>query len=927
MTTAVAPAAVTAPQSSGITYTDQQLEDLVAKLTTLRNEIVAGSHPRLKLPAPVGDQGRPQSEESEEGEVHASSLPGLSNGTSKSTNTSSTAFPHLAPSKIYTTSQNGYHAISTSTPTASGIDPVLLEKSDTLVNAEAEQKKLRDVQLRQHLEHALEGQGQQKKSMLRHRTFDEYALPEFQADGALKSAQELVKPIVIHSDVPANGGASSTDSFDENTFYSSQMNESTTTEEVAEPKPYRPTPRRLCRFFLDNKPCPYGEGCTFSHDPAMKQKVVGDGSQAVDIDSGNTEEGHNRSPPHLPAMKAKHVAHKHNMPNNAPISQQDRIAQLEAELRAIREGDQIQSQPQPSHAQDKTRAPQTHSVHSPRGVDEFGREISLRDRNAQESGEVQRQDRRDLTPPSTNYGRVIRNHITSPYAPQPARVSPLAVAKVPQISQVRSNQGQSSHTSRLSNVEVVSNGQSPNMPLQPLSNRKRRRGRESGEQRNVAARREASPEMRIKEEPVSPPPFQQARPRLAQQPSRPVYFDAITPQPRPQERVLYQPQNPERPASVYEVEERAPLGPPPRRIISRNGQQYIANDEPDLRRVVSERQMRVPMSPAPRYAPYPDSETRAVRAASQVYISPTGQRPPVQYRASVQPQAPTYTPQGRSPSPPVRQMQSSPFGPPSKGMAPPPQRIVIDQYGNRFSEPEQRHLSVAPVSRRALEPQFDQYGRRVMEAQVRHVSVAPISHHEMDSQYEQIAPRSMSVRRTFAPEDENIASQYLRRQISPVSAQYAEYTPRQRPMQLIEPVSAVPGGQDPYNGPRPGSRLVYQETPQTQEYRQMTVQREGTYRVQSVRPMQDRYEQTTRVQSVQPQPRIVQLGERQPISPQAQVLRQLSVRPDDGYGKPINFAAGGGPQYQIAPPEQNGGYAQEVQDDGMYEPRRMVQRM
>ena len=907
MAAAVAPSAVAVPEPHGISHAEQQLADLVKKLTTLRNDIVAGSHPRLKLPAHIGDQGRPLSAV---GGVNASSLPGLSTGAPRPVPPFGSALPQLPPATTYPTSQDGHHVPSqhASNPatSTSGINPIFLEKSDTLVKAEAQVK-------RERLEHALEEQAQMKKTSMKHKTHDEFAMPDFSIDVVLKGAQELVQPMAFRRDGPANGGASSADSFDENTFYSSQMNESTSTEGEVIEEPKRLVRPKLCRFYLNNKPCPYGDGCQFSHDPAMRARVDGSGSYAKDMDGSNvgeeTSSRLHKSPPRLMPTKGKEGRNDHS--NTEPTSQQQRIAQLEAELQAMKE-----KEFQYSHHQRQTTHParfQDTSGHPVVGPDEFGRDTSLRDHNAERIHEVQQQDLhasreyrrndRNVTPPSANNVRVIRNHITSPYAPQPARVSPLAVAKV---SQVHQNQAEANRTSRIAFAEVISDG-SPNVSTQPLNSRKRRRGRDSGEHnRNVAPRQDSSPQIRVKEEPVSPPLLHQTQPRrfAGQDTARPLYIDAA---PRSQERTMHQTRVPDRPRSVYEA---APLGPPVRRVISRNGQRYLANDEPDLRRIVSERQMRVPVSPAPRHAPYPDTEPRVLRASSQAYISHTGQRTPFEYRASIQPQTTTY---GHSPSPPMRQVQSSPLGPPSGVMAPPSRRVMVDQYSNRFFEPEVRQISVAPITRPPMQTEYDQYGDRVTEQ--RYASVAP----QVERRYEQQPSRVEVLRSAY--DNEESAPHFVRRPMSPASPQYMEHT---RPVQVIERRDKIPGEYS-YAGQYPNSRVFYRESRPDLTYEQSNGQREGTHRVQSVRPVEDRYEQISRVQSVQPQPRIVQLAERQPMSPPTN--RHASVRPGDGYPRPESY--GGAPQGQYAPSEGlNGGFYQEVPEDTIYEaPRRIVQRM
>ena len=903
MAAVLASPALAISQANGITYTDYQLENLVHKLTNLRNDIVAGSHPRFKLPFAVGDKGRPQSAAAG---VTASSLPGLSNHTLKPVPPYGSPLPPLPLDSVPSKLQNGYFVSSqhTAAPatTASGINPIFLEKSDALVKAEAQVK-------RERLEHALEDQAQQKKQLMRNKTHDEFAIPNFQVDDVLRSAHQLVKPTNIRRDGPVVGGGSSTDSFDENTFYSSQMNESTSTEGEVTEEPKRPLRPKLCRFYLNDRPCPYGDTCQFSHDPSMKARVDGSSLQTKGVNHSNIAEEassrQNRSPQ---SSLKKGKEGKDDHAGSEPTAQQQRIAQLEVELAAMKEKERQQSQQAQSFAH--ASGPRDKSRHTAVGPDEFGRDISLRDQNAQQASEVQHPDSRSarensrhriLTPPSANNVRVVRNHITSPYAPQPARVSPLAVAKV---SQVQQSQADSNRTSRIPYAEVVSDG-SPNVSAQPLNSRKRRRVQETGEQgRNVGPRREMSPQIRIKEEPISPAPFNQppSRRSVVQEGSQPVYADARA---RPQERIIYAPRTTDRSGSVHEIEN---IGPQSRRIVSRNSHHYLANNEPDLRRVVSERQMRVPISPMPRYPQFSEPEPRIVSASSQAYISPTGQRPLIQDQASVQPQPRAHD---RPPSPPERQMHSSPLGPPPMSMAPPPRRVMVDQYGNRFLEPEIRQESFAPFSRPPMHLEYDQYGNRIVE---RYTSVAPQS----EPRYEHQPLRSQSVRRTFG-DNESVPHQ-IRRPSSPASPIYVEY---RRPVQVVEPRGEGSGG-DSYRGQYPRTRIVYQEARPTSSYEQSSDQREGPYRVQSVRPMEDHYEQTSRVQSVQPQPRIIQLTERQAASPQ--VTRQVSLRPDDGYARPVNH--GRGPHYQYAPQGgYSGEYVQTGPDERFYDVPRVAQRM
>lgn len=982
------------PKLPEVRYTEQGLQELAEQLTKLRDDVASGTHPRLKLPKQVN--GQPEQLITTKFSSAASHP--LSNGTAKglSTSTQSTSQlpialpPKPSPISHPPISRSHYNRdIPASIPGSSGIDPIFLQKSDVLVKAEISQKRSR-------IERVLEDQLHQKHVVSRQRLADQEALPDFNVTEVLRKAQDLVKPIkVFEGSAADNKAASSTDSFDDNTFYSSQMNESTTTEEVDGSRKWRP--HKLCKFFVRREACRYGDSCTFSHDPALKQRVEADGSVAMDLDSVNADEHtssrHNSLPPQALTNGAQPPPPKINSNvaiSTGPTAQEERIAQLEEQLRALKEQSMKAQQPAKSdavaHQQPReTFESQEESAYSPPGPDEFGRDAGLRELDARQPQDLRRPPspknvhppageyvrRGDVPPPSSNDMRVIRNHITSPFAPQPARVSPLAVAKVPQVAQLQRNEGENRRPSRLSNAEVVSAEQSPSVPLQTLSSRKRRRAPDANEQaRNVIPRRHSgSPEIRIKEEPQSPPPFngtteiRQIRRRLEAQP---LYVNTGAPQGRPQERVVYQPRNAERPSHAYDFEDRAPITPVARRMISRNGQHYVANEDQDLRRVVSARQVRAPMSPAPYPAQYSDPQPRMVRPASQVYISPTAQGAPPQYGASVQPQSATYIPRDRSPSPPRRMEQSS-YGRQSISMAPPLRRIVVDQYGNQFME--------APLAPGKQPP------------------AAPISRRqEFDTRYEQLPPppRSASVRQ---PEIVNVDDevQYIRKVQSPAPPPFYEVPPPTRTRQENGAEGQVYG--DRALRDENVRILEYPSGRTVSRYDEGVAPREGMVRMQSVRPVSDQFEvsqeRTHGVQSVRPQqPRIVNLNERQvvpqqrivnlserqempqqrivnlserPEMPQQrivnlserqeipqqrivnlserqqmprQVVRQISVRPEDRYARQVSYVPEEQPRYQYVAPVQEGGrYAEEIQDNSrLYEApgsdgRRVLERM
>lgn len=906
---------------NGFSFTEKEELDEYEKLIKLRNDVFGNKNPSPKLPRQSG-VGNPLSDSGSLPLPPVSSSQ-MTNGIHPTSQVSTTvssraANPHVdkpLSNPLRPRSPNNQKVL-TPAPGSSGIDPIFLTKSDVLVRAEIQQK-------RQRIERALEEQIHQRKKQ---KMFDQEALPDFNATEVLKKAQERVKPTKIHESSRANGAASSSDSFDEKTLYSSQV-ESSTTEEADESHKWRP--RRICNFFLKGEHCPYGDACTFSHDPKLKHKLEADGSQAVNLDSVNADEqtsprprkssahaSTNRPKPH-PPMKESTAA--------APMSQseqrklQERIAHLEAEL-ANKSKNEQQARPDATvrqHAKEMNES-QEDSAYSPPGPDEFGRDVGLREVDTRQPATKRRPppaqpqpaarefDVRDGRSPSPlpNNVRVVRNHIMSPVAPQPSRVSPLAVAKVPQVSQVQRSHGENRRLSRASNTEITKTGPSPQASIQPLSSKKRRRGADPQENtRNVVPRRKlVSPVVRIKDEPISPPPFGDAveirhiRPR--QEAPRQLYVDAAAPQYRDQEPIIYQPRVGERPVYSQPPDERRPLTPLARRVISRNGQRYVANEEPDLRRVVSARQVRAPMSPAAHPVQYSAPHLRTTRPASQVNISPTAQPMHQQYRASVQPGSTTYISNDRSPSPPSRRMQASPFGRNQIAMAPPPRRIMIDQWGRECIE--------VPVNT----------GRQV--------SVAPVaSRSEYDPRYEQSAPRSVRPPQLVSVNDEG---QYVRRIPSPSSQPFFEY-PLHRNTQVVESNSRSVPYADSYVARNESTHPVeYPEARLAARYADAPEAREGMIRMPSARPVERQYEvsreEVRRMHSVRPQqPRIVQLGERSEARP------QVSVFADDGPMRPVSYAAEERPRYQYATQGQDRGYVEEMTDDGgIYEAPGSVDR-
>ncbi|KAL6719948.1 hypothetical protein ACLMJK_001869 [Lecanora helva] len=844
--------------------------------------------------------------------------------------TTSLSDPHVPKGQNAAQSRSpSAHKLQVQQPGASGIDPIFLTKSPVLVRAEIHQK-------RQRLEKALEEQVYKSQKQ---KTIDNQdALPDFDVSEILQRAQELVKPIqTLPDNNRTNGLASSNDSFDEKTFYSSQMDESTTTDDADESNKGRT--HQICKYYLEGKPCRFGEACIFSHDPELKRKLKGEASQVVGVDRSNADEqaslGQTAAPTALPQNNNVHLhsANRENLVDQSALrsqaehDRQERIAKLEAELRSMRAEQEAIPQSYSRQQEKEGSENQEDRAYSPPEPDEFGRDVGRRQvetRRRRPSADVQPRVRdhdkrsRHSASPLSNNVRVVTNHIKSPVAPQPSRVSPLATAKVPQVSQIQREDGENRRLSRASNAGNSSARQSPKMPQQPRNSRKRRRGRDLGEERrNVVPRTDhPSPVVQVKEEPVSPPPFTVAdselrQPRVRQQAPGHVYEDGAIRHYPEEESLFYRPRPGEQPyePSNNDQEPRTPLV---RRVISRNGQRYITNDEPDLRRVVTApRYSRVPMSPPPYPAQYSAPQPRAPRAASHVYTSSTSRPSSYSLRPLAQDHGAAYVTNDRSPSPPFRRVPQSPTVRNVTAMGPPPRRIVIDQWGNRYMEaplPAERPLSVAPTARPS------DGGHRYEQVIPRGVSVSrqpKYTNVDDESHYAPGAPSPTSNGLYGMPTGavteprgdfyENGLHQVQNH--GPSSIGYASA----RPVTRYEEV------------PEMDARIIRMRSvqPQEERYEEAISPNERSMRMHSVRAPGELFqaprEEVMRVQSVRPeQPRIIKLGERQESG--RQVNRQVSIHPDDREFRRADYSTGES-RYQYLPQAQDGGFVEEIQNN------------
>ena len=670
------------------TPTFAEEEELYTQLLRLRDAVVAGQHARFILPQSAIEQLKASSSElaaagdgREQQEPH-----GFPNGsTAKFDFTTNAMKPHLTPQKVglpglqlsSTESPDPGHRGMTAKPVSSGgLDPIFLEKSDHLVRAEGQLK-------RQRIERELQAQVEQRKHSLRDRdsAADGQSLIDVEAMLARSGARENH----ISGLKPATSRESASSSFDENDYYSSQVQSDWSSESN-----------------------------TSKHSDQAAGAFTADFERLEEPTRPSFSVGNNVSA-RLPATS------RDTLPRPSKYQNHVYTPELE-EARGVVEED------------DEYTPPDATAFDSflEEGHDTYGGVATLDDDNSEyEPGEITQEsnvpspyqpDQRSHTSPRVP---VIRNHLTHIAAPQPNRVSPLAVAKGPSVELElvngrpeivpKARPNQMTVQSRASTASPAGTGaggggkkkrnKKRKRDNEPFGRTKRQRERQAAAQ---PSQDQAHAEHFIKDEPVSPPPLTnvpEARPyRRGSLQHQFVDVDLDSPRPPPQMQHVN-----ESSRSALRYEYVPPDDPARVRVAPPSAYQTSHRDTQDLRRVASHHHTQRPVSPTLRpYSPLP-----AYHAVSMTYGEP--QRVPVpepeatRYQGQLQPDAVRYVRNERSRSPPKLQEYRNPYGAPVENLARVPvptaatSRIVVDQYGNRYYAAEDTapsfRASVAPSDR------------------------------------------------------------------------------------------------------------------------------------------------------------------------------------------------------------------------------------
>ncbi|KAF2160808.1 hypothetical protein M409DRAFT_70135 [Zasmidium cellare ATCC 36951] len=677
-----------AQQVNGTQSASAEEEELYDQLLRLRDSVIAGTHPQLKLSAAAIDELLKAQRHTATATAEPSPPPvvngfadngvafdanGTTNAPQSSIAPTFAGLPGLqAPSNSLV--NNSVH--TPHKPSSSGtLDPIFLEKSDSLVRAEGQLK-------RQRIERELQTQYDQRKPA--HGARDKDAAVD--APVALDVEDILVKASARepHLSGLMPPKPSTPSSFDENDYYSSQVESEWSSPESASKVSDRAAGADFTGFHETSNGASASHVKTSNAAPQLGQSakdhavqvnnLQSQGVYHVDDDDDDDDE---YDPEDVPAFAS--FPNGNNVPVGGHVTPPE---------------DDDDSEYEPGEITQESAVPTPYEQRQP---------------PSQPSPQVP----------------VIRNHLTHIAAPQPNRVSPLAVAKRPSIELELINGRPEVVQKSRPKPNRASTGSPPYTGTGAKKGKKKKRKRDqeptnrnnkkSRRERNAAAQSPPSPahnQPYIKDEPISPPPFanvpevQPFGQRAAQY--RPAEIDLVSPRHIPQSTQYAH----EAPRSGLRYEYAAPASPAVVQVAS-PAHRAVHRDTQDLRRVASLHYAQRPSSPAQRaYSPAPS------RTVSMTYGDPRLSRAmeveSPQYQEPVPPEAARDVRHERSRSPPRLQEYQDPYARVSSpAMLPPPpaappRRIVVDQYGNRYyaaepapiQPPPPARASVAPVERR-----------------------------------------------------------------------------------------------------------------------------------------------------------------------------------------------------------------------------------
>jgi len=628
------------------------------KILRFRDEVVNGLHPRIK-PTHLG---KPASSvlasTSSSASAQATMAKSFLNGDRQMANNvqayqSNLQRPPPYPPTNFPGLGNLEGAGGPSRPYASGrleIDPVLLEKSDDLKKAEMHLH-------RQRVERGLRDEMEQRRASQKVSTHSEQ-LADFDVAEVMMKAMALAQSTSTQptNDTAANASASS-DSFDDNTFYSSQHD--------------TPSSRNVSRLPNDSESDEMRDGSPY--EPALE-------------------------PDPAPAPPQQSSAAPQSLLQNVLYHQQHLGSSTPGSTAALSQPANIV--PGLSSEATSSSYPYRHFLPPEVASSQGSGPVSC-----SESGNTTKEntvDSRDLVRISERLANVagqrenplVRAHDLSPIAPQPAHVSPLAIARQPTLAQsdVDLRRGTPAQVAALRKHHSAAT--SPDSPPQGSRAADKKKGkRKKRKAEKIAAQITAGSSPFIKPEPRSPSPIAApafSRPNKRQrqshrQPSEISYGDARYDQSPVvdhsyQDRYQTRVRREERVVGYERVDETGRREVEPI-LIEPPRYERVYYDEP---RSTNSVRQGLPESPHIYETSYPPRELRPVRPVSRVMEVGSGE--PTYYhdgrpssRTGMRP--PSY--QVRSQSPVAHERTTSAMLPPRTVAS----RIVVDAHGNEYFDP------------------------------------------------------------------------------------------------------------------------------------------------------------------------------------------------------------------------------------------------
>lgn len=814
--------------TNGVTLTTENIREIreYEKIISFRDAVLAGTHPRVKVPSHIVGVGKQSNLARNASSPSTSATRANAYAQVAIDSASSSSSNNHSPVNYRAAATNGHFAkqsvssISTKSVKTSEINPILLEKSDDLIKAE--------IQLqRQRLERALREQMDQHRLAQKALLQTSESLPNFDLTDVLQKALAIVHPATAPEVEPSVGAGS--DSFDENSFYSSQ-------HDTPEPS-----------------------NSSHSHKPTLNGQVRGEVS--IEEPAAHTDPAITQVEDNEVVMTGSSLSQNNHLATQSHSQSQYRPLGIQSNY------------PTQQQSPNTYRGKATQEPPYPRSVQSRVSgivDLSQDNTGSESAGSQQMGD--SVAPPKTSEIDMqqplnTRAHNLSPLAPQPARVSPLATAREPPILRdaLPVHEAQPPQIAALRNAAsgLSSAESSPSGPKIPEKKKGRKKKKRKA---NDSGQTDTPDSPYIKAEPRSPSPF------------------AAAPLPRPQKRQRQSGQHASelnydepRYEPVEVIPEAAPKryedARPPARYEDRYADQYaevrrtepvyqrVERDEVEYQRVDGGQYTRRQASPV--YAlPYsrPIRESSHAIVDRQIIEEPryyAERERPILSRMSVRPDADRE----RSRSPIMRDRRSPiPMGPPRQ-----PVRIIVDAYGREYIDPTpapSMRQSVAPVARRHDDGElyYERAPMRTMSTR------PPVETFEEDGVlYRRASPVLTAPRRVIAQ------SEYAQ----PDYRQYREreYSVRPAPM-------GPPGEEYVRVRAQPERRQVshYDEAP-----------REYMSRPQSVRPEAIRYEvpreYVGRLSSVRPEaplreyaPSVHPEVRREVMAPPR---REFSVRPTE----------------------------------------------